>query len=140
MTSPETLELEAIDAALAGRWVAPEHDELAELALLLRDDRPEPTPAFVNRLDRRLQTGFPARPRPRRQWIRNAFPVLAVTAIVAAIAVPIGLSIDSSGGGDDASSGATETGAGGGSAGGSGDSAAGTSQAAPATRREAAPS
>src|SRR4051812_37112057 len=124
MTSPETLELEAIDAALAGRWVAPEHDELAELALLLRDDRPEPTPAFVNRLDRRMQTGFPARPRPRRQWIRNAFPVLAVTAIVAAIAVPIGLSIDSSGGADDATStsGSSETGAGGGvSAGGTGD-------------------
>ena len=43
MTSPETLELEAVDAALAGRYVAPEHAELAELALLLRDDRPEPT-------------------------------------------------------------------------------------------------
>jgi Domain of unknown function (DUF4349) len=145
MTSPETLELEAIDAALAGRWVAPEHDELAELALLLRDDRPEPTPAFVNRLDRRMQAGFPARPRPRRQWIRNAFPVLAVTALVAAIAVPIGLSIDSSGGGDDAGSvsNSSETGGGGssaGSAGGSGDSAAGTSQAAPVTPREAAPS
>ena len=47
MTSPETLELEAIDAALAGQWVAPEYDELADLALLLRDDRPEPTPAFT---------------------------------------------------------------------------------------------
>ena len=40
MTSPETLELEAVDNALAGRYVAPEHADLAELALLLRDDRP----------------------------------------------------------------------------------------------------
>ena len=40
MTSPETLELEAVDAALAGRYVAPEHAELAELALLLRDEPP----------------------------------------------------------------------------------------------------
>ncbi len=37
MTSLETLELEAVDAALAGRYVAPDHAELADLALLLRD-------------------------------------------------------------------------------------------------------
>ena len=65
MTSPETLELEAVDAALAGRYVAPEHAELAELALLLRDERPEPTPAWATHLDRRVEAGFPARPRER---------------------------------------------------------------------------
>jgi hypothetical protein len=93
MTSPETLELEAVDAALAGRYVAPEHAELAELALLLRDDRPEPTPAWQNQLDRRVEAGFPARPKQRRQWVwlRQAAPVVAVFAVVAVIAVPIAL-------------------------------------------------
>jgi Domain of unknown function (DUF4349) len=93
MTSPETLELEAVEAALAGRYVSPEHADLAELALLLRDDRPEPTPAWQNQLDRRVGAGFPARPKQRRQWIRlrKAAPVLAVFAVVAVIAVPIAL-------------------------------------------------
>ena len=106
MTSPETLELEAVEAALAGRYVSPEHADLAELALLLRDDRPEPTPAWQNQLDRRVGAGFPARPKPRKQWIRlrKAAPVLAVFAVVAVIAVPIALvggssDFDDSGGG-----------------------------------------
>ena len=60
MTSPETLELEAVDAALAGRYVAPEHAELAELALLLRDERPEPTLVWATHMDRRVEAGFPA--------------------------------------------------------------------------------
>ncbi len=68
MTSPETLELEAVDAALAGRYVAPEHAELAELALLLRDDKPEPSDAWATRLDGRVEAGFPARPKQRRVW------------------------------------------------------------------------
>ena len=82
MTSPETLELEAVDAALAGRYVAPEHAELAELALLLRDDRPEPSPAWATHLDRRVEAGFPARPKQRKTWIwlRNAAPALAPRA------------------------------------------------------------
>jgi hypothetical protein len=106
MTSPETLELEAVEAALAGRYVSPEHADLAELALLLRDDRPEPTPAWQNQLDRRVGAGFPARPKQRRQWIRlrKSAPVLAVFAVVAVIAVPIALvggssDFDDSGGG-----------------------------------------
>ena len=68
MTSPETLELEAVDAALAGRYVAPEHAVLAELALLLRDDRSEPDAAWATHLDRRVEAGFPARPRERKTW------------------------------------------------------------------------
>jgi hypothetical protein len=106
MTSPEALELEAVDAALAGRYVAPEHAELAELALLLRDDRPEPSAAWANRLDRRVENRFPSLPRPRRHrvWLRNAAPVLAVFAVVAVIAVPIAL-VDSEG--SDDSSGAS---------------------------------
>jgi hypothetical protein len=107
MTSPETLELEAVDAALAGRYVAPEHAELAELALLLRDDKPEPSPAWATHLDRRVGSGFPARPKERRFWIwvRNVAPagalVSCVIAIVAAAAViePGGDDEDSGGGG-----------------------------------------
>lgn len=93
MTSPEAFELEAVDAALAGRYVAPEHAELAELALLLRDDRPEPTPAWATHLDRRVEAGFPARPKQRRQWVwlRKAAPVVAVFAVVTTIAVPVAL-------------------------------------------------
>ena len=47
-------EVEAIDAALAGE---PELTELGRLALLLRDERPSPGPAF---------TREPRRPRRRR--------------------------------------------------------------------------
>jgi hypothetical protein len=88
MTSPETLELEAVDAALAGRYVAPEHAELAELALLLRDEKPEPTPAWATQLDRRVEAGFPARPRERRAWIwlRNVAPAIGLAVCVVAIA------------------------------------------------------
>src|SRR6185295_3449413 len=113
MTSPETLELEAVDAALAGRYVAPEHAELAELALLLRDDRPQPTLAFTTHLDRRVEAGFPARPKKRRDWhwLRQAVPVVALLAIIAPIVVLGTLS----NGGDD--SGASPASAGGGSAG-----------------------
>ena len=84
MTSPETLELEAVDNALAGRYVAPEHAELAELALLLRDDRPEPEPAWVTHLDRRVEARFPARPKQRkyRLWLRNASPALGLAACI----------------------------------------------------------
>src|ERR687895_2331332 len=80
MTSPETLELEAVDAALAGRDVAPEHAELAELALLLRDDRPEPSAAWATQLDRRVEAGFPGRPRRHAVWLRKAAPALAIAA------------------------------------------------------------
>src|SRR5918997_596465 len=65
MTGPEAAELEVVDAVLAGRAVAPEHAELAELALLLRAERPEPAPAFAAQLDRRAAAGFPRRSRRR---------------------------------------------------------------------------
>src|SRR3954454_23897116 len=114
MTSPETLELEAVDAALAGRYVAPEHAELADLALLLRDDRPQPTLTWATHLDRRVEAGFPARPRKRRDWgwLRQAAPVFAIMAILAPIVV---LATLNGGSGDD--SGSAGGGAGGSSAG-----------------------
>lgn len=109
MTSLETLELEAVDAALAGRYVAAEHAELADLALLLRDEKPEPAPAWATNLDRRVEAGFPARPKPRRAWIsfRRIAPagglLVAVVALVVAAAVM-------EPGGDDAGEGAGSSG------------------------------
>ena len=111
MSSPETLELEAVDAALAGRYVAPEHAELAELALLLRDDRPQPDPAWATHLDRRAEAGFPARPRERKAlvWLRKAAPAMGVATcvlllVVAAAVMP--------GGGDDEGGGGATSAAG----------------------------
>ncbi len=102
MTSPETLELEAVDAALAGRHVAPEHAELAELAMLLRDERPEPAPAWATHLDRRVEARFPARPKRRRVWLRKAAPALAIAACLLPVVGLAALVGDSDfGGGDD---------------------------------------
>ena len=82
MTSPDALELEAVDAALAGRYVAPEHAELAELALLLRDDRPEPTRELGDAPRPPAAAGFPApaAKQPRFQWLRAALAPAFVAA------------------------------------------------------------
>lgn len=93
MTSPETLELEAVDAALAGRYVAPEHADLAELALLLRDDRPEPTLEWATHMDRRVEARFHARSlrRPRLrlgQWWK---PMAVVTGLVLPLVLAVAL-------------------------------------------------
>jgi hypothetical protein len=115
MTSPETLELEAVDAALAGRYVAPEYAELAELALLLRDEKPEPSPAWATHLDRRVEAGFPARPRKRFVWLRTAAPAIAIAAIllpIVAAAALIEPSGDDEGGGGEAGVAASDSGGG----------------------------
>jgi Domain of unknown function (DUF4349) len=101
MTSPETLELEAVDAALAGRYVAPEHAELAELALLLRDDKPQPAPAWATHLDRRVEAGFPAAPRRRSVWLRKAAPALAIAACLVPVVVGAALIDTENLGGED---------------------------------------
>jgi len=82
--------LEAIDATLASEPVDPEHAELAELALLLRDDRPVTPPRLAASLDRRVSERF-ERPTPRRSWrfgrlVPRGWVGGAVTA-VAAVAV-----------------------------------------------------
>jgi len=132
MTSPETLELEAVDAALAGRYVAPEHAELAELALLLRDDRPQPTLAFATHLDRRVEAGFPARPKKRRDWTwaRQLAPLFAIVAIAAPIIV-LGVS---SGGDDSGDAGSSSSS---GSSGGGASSTIEQAEPAPALRAPA---
>jgi hypothetical protein len=82
-------ELEALDDALAGRRVAPDLTELGELALLLREDRPEPDDGFGHQLDRRVKLGFPkgdpgVRASGRRwgAWLGWMVPAFGVTAAV----------------------------------------------------------
>jgi hypothetical protein len=103
MTGPETAELEAVDAALAGRDVPPEHADLAELALLLRDERPEPAAAWATRLDQRVKAGFPSRPKPPsrlRMWLSpgTLVPVLGVALVGLLITFA---ALSGGGGGDD---------------------------------------
>jgi len=141
MTSPETLELEAVDAALAGRSVAPEHAELAELALLLRDEKSEPSLTWTTHMDRRVESGFPAKPKRRRVWLRKAAPALAIAACLLPVVGVAALVGDSDfGGGEDSAesgsggaSGAMEEQASGGSEDAAGDS--GSVAAPPAVDR-----
>jgi uncharacterized protein DUF4349 len=88
MTEPEQFDpeivatLEAIDATLAGEAVDPRHAEIAELALLLADERPRLDPAFATALDEGVRRRFEAAPRVRRR--RLAWSVWAPSAAVAA--------------------------------------------------------
>jgi hypothetical protein len=127
MSTPETLtrELAALDDALAGRPVDPDLADLAEFALLVRDERPAPDPAFANSLDERARRGFPRTPKRRAfAWPKFTLPALGLAASVLLVVV-IATSIPSGGGSGD------ESGAGGGGS--------ASSQAAPNTD-EAAPS
>ena len=108
MSTPETLtrELAALDDALAGRPVDPDLADLAELAILVRDERPAPDPAFAHSLDERARRGFPHTPKRRRAftWPKFTLPALGLTAsvflvVLIATSVPGG-----SGGGDSGSS------------------------------------
>ena len=57
---PETkVALAALDAALAGDPVDAAHDDLRDLAVALRDERPRPRPEFELALDLRAREGFP---------------------------------------------------------------------------------
>jgi hypothetical protein len=92
---PEVLAaLDAIDATLHGEPVDPEHAELAELALILRDERPAPDPAFLTRLDRQVQARFatPVLRAPRRRagrWTARWREPLAAVAGLAALCVAV---------------------------------------------------
>jgi hypothetical protein len=90
--------LEAIDATLAGDPVDPAFAEIAELALLVKDERPVPPEDFVRTLDRRIEERFqaPANRRPRapraRRWRRRRWwwalaPAPGLVAAVAVVAV-----------------------------------------------------
>ncbi len=107
---PEVLAaLEAIDAAVHDEPVDPELADLAELALILRDERPEPDAAFVDRLDDRVAQRFerdrPGRARGRRWLMGGGSAVAAVAAAVALVVVlPRGGASSSSSGGASSSS------------------------------------
>jgi len=132
MTSPEAAELDAVDAALEGRDVAPEHAALGELALLLRDERPEPTLRWTNRLDERVNAGFRTPRRKLRDRIPGWVAPLAATAV---LLTPVVLAAALTGGSDDFES------AGGGSSGATSETAEDSAvSSAPITRASGDPS
>ena len=143
MSTPETLtrELAALDDALAGRPVDPDLADLAELAALVRDERPVVDPAFAHSLDEQAERGFPRaakRRMPAFSWPKLTLPALAVAAslllvVVIATSIPGGGSNgDDSGSSGSGGSAASSESAGSGAS--SGDSAArAEKQAAPST-------
>ena len=84
----------AIDATLAGDPVDPEYAELAELALILRRERPRTSDAFTARLDDRVQHRF-ARPAPAvrgtglRRWLAGSVAGLAAAAAATGLVIVI---------------------------------------------------
>ena len=156
--------LDAIDSTLAGEAVDPQYAELAELALLLADDRPAVDPGFAHTLDERVagQFGGAAREaeRPSRRstwsgWLAGGAAATLVAAVVAMFVFVPGVnhassssSSSSSGASSSAASSAvgTTSSAGGGAA--SEDAtphrtssgAAASSAAAPATTSSSGPS
>jgi hypothetical protein len=81
--------LAAIDATLAGEPVDPSYADLAELALILTAERPQPTVAFTAALDRRVAARFAGegRRRRRRRWLFAPAAGLAAAMAVAAVVV-----------------------------------------------------
>jgi hypothetical protein len=84
--------LMAVDATLAGDPADPEYAELAELALILRRERPRTSDAFTARLDERVERRF-ARPAPAargtglRRWFGGSLAGLAAAAAGVALVV-----------------------------------------------------
>ena len=108
MSTPDTLtrELAALDDALAGRPVDPDLADLAELAVLVRDERPVADPAFARSLDERVERGFPRAAAKRRlwgvKWPQISGPALGIAAsvllvVVVGVSVPLGGDDDESG-------------------------------------------
>jgi uncharacterized protein DUF4349 len=101
--------LMAVDATLAGEPVDPEYAELAELALILRRERPRTSDAFTARLDEQVQRRF-ARPAPAargtglRRWLYGSMAGLAAAGAATALVIVI-----ASGGGGGANNGLVAT-------------------------------
>ena len=117
--------LTAIDEALETGLAAhpdPELRDLQELGLLLRADSPAATAEFRERLDQRVEQGFPQpkKPRPlRSRWSRFGGPALATSLILlplVLIAVLAGGSSTDEGGGGGGGGGVVASGGGGGAA------------------------
>jgi hypothetical protein len=83
--------LDAIDSTLAGEAVDPQYAELAELALLLADDRPAVDPVFAHNLDDRVSGRFGGatreaeRPSRRSGWLAGGAAVTLAAAVVALV-------------------------------------------------------
>jgi hypothetical protein len=86
--------LDAIDSTLAGEPVDPRYAELAELALLLADDRPDVDPVFAQNLDERVSARFavaaPEAAGPSRRsgwsgWLAGGAAVTLAAAVVALV-------------------------------------------------------
>ena len=91
-----TATLAAIDATLAGEAVDPRYAEVAELALLLRAERPAPESRFAARLDARVERRFQEPRPPRRAPTRWLFAPAAGLAVALVVAIVV---VASSGGG-----------------------------------------
>jgi uncharacterized protein DUF4349 len=103
-------DLAAVDRVLAGDPADPGDADLAELALLLRDERPAPERGWAARLDERAAAGFPrggggrGGRRPARRsggWMVPAGSLAALLLVVVVVAVNQG------GGGTDGTGGDT---------------------------------
>lgn len=101
--------LEAVDATLAGEPVDPAFAEVAELALLVRAERPVPRTEFVHTLDGRVQQRFKPstsvqnkKAKPRR--MRRLWWSLAPATGLAALAALVFVAGSGGGGGSSASS------------------------------------
>jgi hypothetical protein len=90
-------QLDAIDATLAGEPVDPKYAELAELALLLRDERPAVDAGFASSIDRRVAQRFASEPSPdataparfSRPWREWMAPLGGLAAACVAIAIVV---------------------------------------------------
>jgi hypothetical protein len=142
--------LTAIDDAL-DTGVAADDDpltrELQELALVLRDDAPEPTPEFRERLDWRVESGFKKPRGSRRAWWQPLLQPTAALGLTAAAVLVValaagGLSGSNSdhGGGVSGAQGslATDDSGGGGGRAAESDSGAGSAEPALSAPKESA--
>ncbi len=82
--------LTAIDDTLAGRPVAPEHVELAELALMLAAERAQMDPAAAQLLDDRCVASWTTPRRWPRRWIWAPLTAAAV-GLAAVLAIVVSL-------------------------------------------------
>jgi hypothetical protein len=95
----------AVDATLAGDPVDPEYAALAELALILAEDRPAPDVAFATALDERVERRFARPARPGRSGARRAWGWLyGSAAAAAAAAVLVVVVLGAHGGGSSSTS------------------------------------
>jgi hypothetical protein len=133
--------LDAIDSTLAGEAVDPQYAELAELALLLADDRPPVDPVFAHNLDDRVSGRFGGatreaeRPSRRSGWLAGGAAVTLAAAVVALVVFVPG--IDHAGSSSASSSVASSSAASSAVGSGSSSSSAGPAQELSAPSRSA---